>query len=114
MPLGPASRSSLDSGLPLRNVGASIQTHQVGAGFEALIEGVLMAPLDSRYAQVGFNFISVQVCLTKQLSEHFILVLLLLPHLLLLAHLLLWSHHTLLLLLLQDLKVAYNFNFGIT
>ena len=29
--------------------------------FEALIEGVLMAPLDPRYTQVGFNLISVQV-----------------------------------------------------
>ena len=33
-----------------------------GARFEALIEGVLMAPLDSGYTQVGFNLISVQVC----------------------------------------------------
>ena len=37
----------------------------MGARFEALIEGVLMAPLDSRYTQVGFNLISVQVCMTK-------------------------------------------------
>ena len=35
----------------------------MGAHFEALIEGVLMTPLDSRYTQVGFNLISVQVCL---------------------------------------------------
>ena len=34
----------------------------MGACFGALIEGVLMAPLDSRYTQVGFNSISVQVC----------------------------------------------------
>ena len=34
----------------------------MGARFEALIEGVLMAPSDSRYTQVGFNLISVQVC----------------------------------------------------
>ena len=34
----------------------------MGAHFEALIEGILMAPLDSRYTQVGFNLISVQVC----------------------------------------------------
>ena len=36
----------------------------MGARFEALIEGVLMAPLDFRYTQVGFNLISVQVCYT--------------------------------------------------
>ena len=41
--------------------GASLQTYQEGACFEALIEGVLIAPLDSRYTQVGSNFISVQV-----------------------------------------------------
>ena len=40
---------------------ASLQTYQVGAHCEALDEGVLMAPLDSRYTQFGFNFISVQV-----------------------------------------------------
>ena len=34
----------------------------MGARFEALMEGVLMAALDSRYTQVGFNLISVQVC----------------------------------------------------
>ena len=34
----------------------------MGDRFKALIEGVLMASLDSRYTQVGFNFISVQVC----------------------------------------------------
>ena len=39
----------------------SLQTYLVGARFEALVEGVLMAPLDSRYDQVGFNLISVQV-----------------------------------------------------
>ena len=33
----------------------------MGDCFEALREGVLMAPLDSRYNQVGFNLISVQV-----------------------------------------------------
>ena len=38
-----------------------IQTYKVGAHFEALIEGVLMAPMDSRYSQVGFNLVSVQV-----------------------------------------------------
>ena len=35
----------------------------MGAHFEAFDEGVLMAPLDHRYTQVGFNFISVQVWL---------------------------------------------------
>ena len=34
----------------------------MGAHFKALLEGVLMAPLDSRYTQVGFNYISVQLC----------------------------------------------------
>ena len=34
----------------------------MGARFEALIEGVLMTPLDFKYTQVGFNLISVQVC----------------------------------------------------
>ena len=33
----------------------------MGAHFEALDVGVLMALLDSRYTQVGFNLISVQV-----------------------------------------------------
>ena len=42
-----------------------IETYQVGAHFEALIEGVLMAPLDPRYTQVGFNLICVQVCHAK-------------------------------------------------
>ena len=37
--------------------------YQVGAHFEALDEGLLVAPLDSRYTQVGFNLISVQVCI---------------------------------------------------
>ena len=40
---------------------ANAQTYEVRAHFDALIEGVLMAPLDSRYTQVGFNLISVQV-----------------------------------------------------
>ena len=34
------------------NIDASLQTYQVGARFEALDEGVLMAPLDPRYTQV--------------------------------------------------------------
>ena len=43
-----------------RDVGASAKTYEVGAHFEALIEGFLMAALDSRYTQVGFNLIYVQ------------------------------------------------------
>ena len=35
----------------------------MGAHFEALDEGVLLVPLDSRYTQVGLNLVSVQVCL---------------------------------------------------
>ena len=35
----------------------------MGAHFEALDEGVLLVPLDPRYTQVGFNLVSVQVCL---------------------------------------------------
>ena len=34
----------------------------MGAHFEALDEGIIMAPLDSRYTQVGCNYVSVQVC----------------------------------------------------
>ena len=45
-----------------RDVGASAQTYEVGAHFEALVEGILMAPLDSSYTQVGFNLTYVQVC----------------------------------------------------
>ena len=41
---------------------AHLQTYKKGARFEALIEGILMAPLDSRLTQVEFNVISVQVC----------------------------------------------------
>ena len=37
---------------PVVDVGACIQTYQVGAHFEVLTEGVLMAPLDPRYTQV--------------------------------------------------------------
>ena len=40
----------------------------MGAHFEALDEGVLRVPLDPRYTQVGFNLISVQVCLNKTIS----------------------------------------------
>ena len=42
------------------DLGSSAQTYKVGARFEALIEGVLIAPLDSRYILVGFNLISVK------------------------------------------------------
>ena len=45
--------------LALRHVGAKLQAYQVGADFKALDDGVLMAPLDSRHTQVGFNLISV-------------------------------------------------------
>ena len=41
----------------------------MGAHFEALIEGVLMAPMDSRYTQVGLNLISVQVCMDLLWSD---------------------------------------------
>ena len=41
----------------------SLETYQVKSHFEAAIEPVLMAPSDSRYTQVAFNLISVQVCL---------------------------------------------------
>ena len=49
------------------------ETYQEGAHFEVLIESVLMAPLDSRYIEVGFNFIlwdlvSVQVCYLHYLN----------------------------------------------
>ena len=46
--------------------GSSLETFQVGAHFEALDEGVLLVLLDSRYTQVGFNLISVQVCLFQE------------------------------------------------
>ena len=45
--------------------GANLKTYQVGAHFEALDEVVLLVPLDPRYTQVGFNLISVQVCLIE-------------------------------------------------
>ena len=45
------------------DVDASAQTYEKGAHFEALIGGVQMVALDSRYTQVDFNLISVQVCL---------------------------------------------------
>ena len=48
----------------------NLETYQVGPLFEALIEGVLLVPLDSRYTQVGFNLISVQVLETLSLLMH--------------------------------------------
>ena len=48
--------------LAVKDIDASLQTYQVEARFEALDEDVLMAPLDPRYTQVGFNSISVHVC----------------------------------------------------
>ena len=47
---------------------------KVEACFKTLIEGVLMAPLDSRYTQVGFNLISVQVCNSIVILEQVSLV----------------------------------------
>ena len=61
MPLGPASGSGLDLGWLERNVCGSVQTYEVGTCFESLVEGILMAPLDSRYIPVGFNLDSVEV-----------------------------------------------------
>ena len=45
----------------------------MGARFEALIEGVLVAVLYSRYTQVGFNLVSVSVCVNNYLEnfKHF-------------------------------------------
>ena len=63
VPFGTASGSGLDSGWPLRDVGANLESYQVGAHFEALHERVLLVCLDPRYTQVGFNLVSVQVCL---------------------------------------------------
>ena len=34
------------------DVGANLQTYQVGSGFKAVIEGILMAPSNPRYTQV--------------------------------------------------------------
>ena len=48
-------------GWPQRDLGASLETYQVGAHFEALDEGVLVAPLDPRCTQVVSNLVSVQV-----------------------------------------------------
>ena len=46
----------------VRDFDANLETYQVGAHFEALDEDVLPVPLDLRYTQVGFNLVSVQVC----------------------------------------------------
>ena len=53
--------------LPNKGTGAYIGQARVAhypsrVRFEALIEGVLMASLDSMYTQVWFNLISVRVC----------------------------------------------------
>ena len=61
IPLGPAWIQTWSRGWPLRDLVANLEAYQVGVHFEALNEGVLVAPLDSRYTQVGFNLISVQV-----------------------------------------------------
>ena len=37
----------------------NLETYQVGAHFEAIDEGVLLVPMDSRYTPVGFDLISV-------------------------------------------------------
>ena len=48
-----------------------MQIYQMGAHFEALDESDLLVPLDPRYipSQVGFNLISVQVCVLLQASK---------------------------------------------
>ena len=60
IPSGPASGSGLDLGWPWRDVGASLQTYQLGTCFEALKECVLKEPVDPRYTQIGFNSIFIQ------------------------------------------------------
>ena len=40
----------------------------MGAHFKALDEGVLLVPLDPMYTQVGFNLVSVQVCVYQSLA----------------------------------------------
>ena len=54
-----------------RDVGAILGTYQVGSHFEALNEGVLLVPYDPKYTKVGFNLVSVQVCvdLTSRLHQ---------------------------------------------
>ena len=60
-PLGPAWIQTWSRDWPLRER----ERYQVGAHFKALEKGVLEEPLNSRYwySQVGFNLISVQVCI---------------------------------------------------
>ena len=43
------------------DLGANLETYQVGAHFDALDEGILLVPFDPRCTQVGFNLVSVQV-----------------------------------------------------
>ena len=49
-------------------IDAKLQIYQVGAHFKALDEGVLLVSLDSRYTQVGFNIISVQMWIRGRMS----------------------------------------------
>ena len=60
-PYGPMALSQWSKARAHKDFEASLQTYQVGAHFEALNEPVLKAPSDSRYTQVAFNLISVQV-----------------------------------------------------
>ena len=50
---------------------ASLQTYQVGAHFKALNEPLIMAPSNSRYTQVGFKLLFVQVCPMNVIPRHF-------------------------------------------
>ena len=44
--------------------GMLVLAYRVGGSFKALNKGVLLVPLDSRYTQIGFNIVFVQVCVT--------------------------------------------------
>ena len=44
------------------NLDANLETYHVGARSKGLNEDILLATLDSRYTQVGFNLVSVKVC----------------------------------------------------
>jgi len=57
----PLDQVWIQAGPKKGDVGASVQTYEVGANFEAFMKGVLMAPLDSGYTQDGLNLISLQV-----------------------------------------------------
>ena len=59
IPFGPASGSGLDLGPKGMLLVLANRHIKWGAYFKALKEGVLLAPMDSRYTQVGFNSISV-------------------------------------------------------